>query len=277
MPKKLLGFWTFILILLVPFFPASAGIPVALDGKLLSNSESMVIEGTAMVPIRPIMEELGYKLGANIQEGIVWGYKGQDSIQINLWQPNGNIELTAAPQLIAGKTYLSAQDIGKLLNLEVFQEPGLQLVSLFQVPEMTEEGVIGHLLAADRQMLRVEYFNNPDFLAEHYIAPSPNIDSYEDLRKHLMDYWDESFIENLWQAASRDGHYVGLFTEGSIPLLYNKELNVMDLSETGAKVRVLMPVWGEDEDGLTEFETFIYTLQKNKGNKLVIKNIEPLD
>lgn len=277
MPRKLLVILAFLIIMNVSFSPAYAASPVALDARLLNDCQSIIVEKQVMLPLRPIFEEVGYKIEANMPEGIIIGYKGQNFVQINLWQPGlilnqTNEKLNTAPQLISGKTYLSVQDICHILNLENWQEPGLKLITLYSRPEMTEEGVIGHLLTADRQMLRIEYYNNQDFLAQHQIAPSPNIQSKEDLIKHLSNYWDQTFIDRLWQEASRDGLYIGFFTEGSIPLLYNKELNVTALSPAEAKIHVLMPIWGDAN--LTEFEKLSYILEKNQGNKLIVKDIQ---
>jgi hypothetical protein len=276
-PRKLLVVLIFIIIMNVSFFPAYAASPVALDGRLLNDCQSIIVEKQVMLPLRPIFETAGYKIEFNMPEGTIIGHKGQNNIQINLWQPGlvlnqTNLNLNTAPRLISGKTYLSVQDVCRILNLENREEPGLQLVSLYHSPEMTEEGVIGHLLGADRQMLRVEYYNNPQFLAQHHIAPSPKIQSKEDLRIHLGNYWDQTYIDRIWQGASQDGKYIGFFTEGSIPLLYNKELNVTALSSAEAKVHVLMPSWGEENH--TEFEERIYTLQKDEWGKLIITDIQ---
>lgn len=261
----------------VPFFSAYAEAPVAVDGRLLNDCQSMLVGDQVMVPLRPIFEEAGYKLEPNISKGVIVGYKGEDLVQINLGQPSiilsqTNAELTTIPQIVAGKTYLGIQDICRILDLENKEEPGLQLISLYHGPEMTEEGVISQLLAADRQMLRVEYYNNPKFLAEHQIAPSPKIQNQLDLINHLSNYWDKTFIDSLWQGGSQNGQYIGFYSEGSIPLLYNKELNVIALSPVEAKIHVLMSVW--DDDNFTEFEEIIYTMQKNKLGKLIIKDIQ---
>lgn len=277
MPRKLLVVLVFLIMMNVSFSPAYAESPVALDGRLLIDCQSTIVEKQVMLPLRPFFEEAGYKLEANMPEGIIRGHKGQNSVQIKLGQPGlilnqTYVNLNAAPRLISGIAYLSVQDICQLLNLENREEPGLKFISLYHGPEMTEEGVIGHLLTADRQMLRVEYYNNQEFLAEHQIAPSPKIQSKEDLIKHLSNYWDQTFIDRIWQDASQAGRYIGFFSEGSIPLLYNKEVNVTALSPMGAKIHVLMPIWGEDD--FTEFEEIIYTLEKNEWGKLIIKDIQ---
>ncbi|MEG6523654.1 stalk domain-containing protein [Desulfotomaculum sp. 1211_IL3151] len=274
MPRRLLVVLVFFIFM---SGSAYAEASVALDGRLLKDCQLIIVEKQVMLPLRPIFEEAGYKLESNLPEGIIIGRKGQNFVQINLRQPGGvlnqtDLNLNTAPRLIAGRAYLSVQDICHILNLENREEPGLKFISLSHRPEMTKEGVIGHLLSADRQMLRVEYYNNPEFLAQHQIAPSPKIQSKEDLIKHLSNYWDQTFIDSIWQEASQDGQYIGFFTEGSIPLLYNKELNVTYLSPAEAKIHALMPIWGEDS--LTEFEEIVYTLHKNEGGKLIITDIQ---
>ncbi|GAB6179554.1 hypothetical protein JCM14036_08730 [Desulfotomaculum defluvii] len=276
MLKKWLVLWVFLIAMHLPFNSAYAETPVAVDGRLINGCQSMLMEGQIMLPLRPIFEEAGYRLEPNIQNGVIVGYKGKGFVQIHLGQlemilGQNKIKLSTIPQITLGKTYLGVQDICRILNLEKKEEPGLHLISLFHSQEMTEEGVISQLLAADRQMLRVEYFNNQEFLAEHQIAPSPKIKNKEELIDHLSSYWDETFIDRLWQEGSQNDHYIGFFSEGSIPLLYNKELNVIALSPEEARIHVLMPAW--DKDNLTEFEEIIYTLQKNELGKLIIKDI----
>ncbi|SHF52798.1 Copper amine oxidase N-terminal domain-containing protein [Desulforamulus putei DSM 12395] len=274
--KKILLLLTLAL-LAVPLLPVYAGAALELDGKLLSDGDPVVIEGRLMVPVRPVFEELGYALSGNLEEGIVLAQKKNHKIEICLWEPklvvNGKeMSLTAAPQLIMGKTFLSEQDLAKLLDLQNFRAKGTDQVVLFSKPELTREGVIRHLLAADRQLMRAEYYNNQEFLAQHNIAPSPKIVTRDDLIMLLGRHWSAHFIENLWAAGSRDGQYIGFFSEGSIPLLYSKELAVTELTGTGAKVEVKLPLWGNED--MTRFEERVYTLNRDKEGNLLITNVE---
>lgn len=276
MLKKVLLLLTMML-MAVPLLPVHAGTALGLNGRLLDAGGSVTIEGKVMVPVRPVFEEMGYTLSVDMEEGAVLAQKKGSKIEIHLWEPkllvNGKeAVLTAAPQLIMGKTLLSEQDVCNLLDLQSIRETGPEQVSFFSKPEMTREGVIRHLLAADRQLMRAEYYNNQGFLARHQIAPSPKIVTKDDLVKLLGRHWSADSIASLWQAGSRDGRYAGFFSEGSMPLLYSKEMAVTGLTETEAKVEVKLPQW--DDESLTHFEERIYTLSRDKEGKLLITRVE---
>ncbi|CCO08110.1 copper amine oxidase N-terminal domain-containing protein [Desulforamulus hydrothermalis] len=270
----------FLLLLLVmlsyPLLPVYAATAPELDGKLLAGGEPVIIEGRLMLPIRPVFEELGYTLTGDWETGIVLAQKKHQQIEIRLWEPgltvNGKEKsLAAAPQVIMGKTFLSAQDLVELLDLQNPRPDGSDRLVLFSKPQLTGEGVIRHLLAADRQMMRAEYYNNQGFLTQHNIAPSPQLVTKDDLINLLGRHWSRQLIESLWTAGSRNGRYIGFYTEGSTPLLYSKELAVIELTDTGAKVEAKLPLWWEDN--MTEFEVRVYTLHRDKEGNLLITDV----
>lgn len=278
MPKKALLLFVMVLVIVVPIIPAYANAAIALDGLLLDPDEApFVIENNVMVPIRPLFKEMGFTLSCDVQEGLVQANGQQEKIVIHLWKPelllNGEkIKLTAAPQLVEGRVMLSLQDLCELLKLKGLWDVELEQVSMFSTPKMTKEGVVRQLLAADRQMMRAEYFNNQEFLAQCRVAPSPQIKDKEDLVELLGRYWDAAYINNLWQAGSKNGSYEGFFSEGTTPLIYSKEIEVIDLTETGAVVQVKLPLWGEE--GLTNFEQRYYTLNLDQQGRLLVTNVE---
>ncbi|GAB6158486.1 hypothetical protein JCM39194_16860 [Desulfotomaculum varum] len=276
MHKKLLLLLLLLVMLSYPLLPVYAGTFLELDGKLLTGGEPVVIEGRLMIPIRPVFEELGYTMTGDWEAGIVLAQKMHQQIEIRLWEPcltvNGKeVTLAAAPQVIMGKTFLSEQDLVKLLNLQNFHPDGTERLVLFSKPQLTGEGVIRHLLAADRQMLRAEYYNNQNFLTQHNIAPSPQLVTKDDLINLLGRHWSRQLIESLWTAGSRDGRYIGFYTEGSTPLVYSKELTVIELTDTRAKVEAKLPLWWEDD--MTEFEERVYTLYMDKEGSLLITDV----
>ncbi|MEW6697792.1 MAG: copper amine oxidase N-terminal domain-containing protein [Bacillota bacterium] len=264
------------IMMVVPLLPAYAGIALGLDGKLLSAAGPVAIEGKMMVPVRPVFEEMGYTLSANLEEGVVLAQRKESRIEIHLWEPklvaNGKeAVLQAPPQLISGKTYLCEQDLAKLLSLESFRETATDRVSLFSKPRLTREDVIRHLMAADRQMMRAEYYNNQEFLTRHNVVPSPKIVTKGDLANLLGRHWSAELIEDLWQAGSRDNRYVGFFSEGAMPLQYSKEMAVTELTEKGAKAEVKLPRW--EDESLENLEERIYTLTLDQAGSLVITDV----
>lgn len=267
----------FLLILMVvPLLPAYAGTALGLDGKLLSAAGPVAIEGKMMIPVRPVFEEMGYGLSANLEKGIVLAQKKESRIEIYLWEPklvaNGKeVVIQAVPQLISGKTFLCEQDLAKLLGLESSRETATDRVSLFSKPRLTREDVIRHLMAADRQMMRAEYYNNQEFLARHNVVPSPKIVTKGDLANLLGRHWSVELIEDLWQAGSRDNRYVGFFSEGAMPLHYSKEMAVTELTEKGAKVEVKLPRW--EDESLENLEERIYTFTLDQAGSLVITDV----
>lgn len=279
MPKKTI-FILLLFLLIVPLVPAYAGSAITLDGKVLNPIGGLDIEGKTLVPVRPILLELGYQLSSDMGQGVVLASKDQEQLAIHLWQPkvvlNGEeISGKVVPQLIAGKTMLYAEDLGRLLGLTVLKEPSINTVAFFTTPKMTQEGVIRQLFAADRMFLRAEYYNNQDFLSQHQVAPSPKLIAKEDLVQLMGNYWGSANIDSLWQAGSENGHYVGFYREGSIPLSYNKEVIVKELTPTRATIEVTLPEWGEE--GLSNFCKLLYTLTLEKEGKLVITNVQYIE
>ncbi len=277
MPRKTI-FVLLLLFLIVFPLPAYAGSAVALDGKVLDPYGGLVIEGKSMVPVRPIFMELGYQLSTDMGQGIVLANKGQEQIAIHLWQPqvvqNGKeLSEIVIPQLVEGRTMLWAEDLSRLLGLTLLQESNM--VSFFTSPKMTQEGVIRRLFTADRMYLRAEYYNNQEFLSLEQIAPSPKLTTKSDLEQLMGNYWGSTHINNLWQAGSENGTYVGFFTEGSIPLSYNKEVMVKELTPTRATIEVTMPDWGEG--GLSHFLKLLYTLTLEKDGKLVVTDVQGIE
>lgn len=279
MPRKAI-FFLFLILVMVPLVPAYAGVAITLDGKVLDSHGGVVIEGKYLVPVRPIFQELGYGLTSDMGQGVILASKGQEKIAIHLWQPkvlHNGAEISGAvlPQLVEGKTMLCAEDLGRLLGLSVLQEPALNMVSFFTPPTMTQEGIICQLFTADRMYLRAEYYNNQEFLYQHYVAPSPNIITKNDLEQLLGNYWSLAYIDRLWQAGSENGRYVGFYSEGATPLSYSKEILVKQLTSTGAVVEVTMPDWGEE--GLSSFHKLIYTLTLDEGGRLVITDVKYIE
>ena len=275
MPRKVL-FLFLMLLLIVPMHPVYAE-DLVLEGKRIATDNLLVSENKVMLPIRPILEELDYRLAFNAQEGSITVTKGEEQIELYLGQPkllfnNQERKLRTAPQLTAGKTMIDAQDICILLGLKGYWEAGRKSYYLESTPKLTEEGVMGQLLAADRQMLRAVYYNNQDFLTQNGVAPSPVIVSKQDLELLLKNHWSTQFVDNLWQTGSLDGRYVGFYSEGPIPLSYNKEMELQQITASGCKVRVLMPLWG-DEEG-TSFAEQFYTLVLNEEGNLVVTDVE---
>lgn len=265
---------------MLPLVPACADAYIALDGKVLDWQGGVWLEGKCMVPVRPIFQELGYKLTSDMEQGVVQANKGQEKIVIHLWQPkvlhNGS-EFSGAgiPQLIEGRTMLYAEDLSRLLGLTLSQEPASNAISFFTKPEMTQEGIVGHLFTADRMYLRAEYYNNQDFLIEHHVAPSPVLVTKYDLEQLLGNYWSPVYIDRLWQDGSEQGRYVGFYSEGSIPLSYSKEIFVSEITPTGARVEVTMPDWWEED--LNNLYKLIYTLSLDEQGRLVITDLKYLE
>lgn len=277
MPKKTVLFMVAIL-LLIPLASAGASPAMSLDGQLLDSREiPVIIGGQVMVPVRSILQEMGWRVSYNMEEGVVYAEKVPDKAWIFLRRPgmkqnDGEVKLTAAPLLVGGKTLLSLQDVCKLTGAQGTWDSNLELVSFFTPPEMTREGIVKNLLAADRQLMRVEYYNNQAFLKQCRIIPSPKIISKDDLRVLLARYWSGRYIEKLWQAGSENGNFAGFFREGLTPLDYHKEMVVFELGEKQAKVEVKLPLWGEA--GTTEFENRVYTLTRDPEGRLLVTDVE---
>lgn len=275
MPRKVL-LLLLMLLLFVPVFPADAENALVLDGKLIDPDNLKVLGNEVMVPLRPVLEELGYQLSFDPTAGLIVATKANDQIEVYLEQPklmlNGQeIKISASPQLISGRTLLAAQDIGNLLGLKGFWEAGQKSYCFVSIPKLSEEDIIGQLLAADRQMLRAVYYNNQEFLTQNGVAPSPVVVTKKDLQLLLGRHWSAQMIDELWQAGSEGERYVGFYSEGPLPLSYNKEVAVTELTATGCKVRVLLPQW--EDDGTGAFVERIYTLMVNEDRSLVVTDL----
>lgn len=256
---------------------ANAG-QMVLDGKVLAQDPgTLTIQKNVIVPIRPLLEELNYEITYDIQRGLLNAVKNDSKLELYLWNPrvliNGVEHVPqAAPQLIQGFTMMSAQDLAQLLKLTSIVNSDKEEVHFFSQPVMSREGVERHLLAADRQMMRAEYYNNQEFLNQCGIASSPRIVTKTDLQELLGMYWSERYIEYLWNEGSEKGKYIGFFSEGSIPLIYSKEIAVTYMDANTAIVEVKLPLWGDE--GLTEFEHRAYTLVKDKQGRLLIESVK---
>lgn len=279
MPRILIPAMLFIF-LLMPLAPAGAAPALALDGQLLvSQEEPVILEQKVMVPIRPILQEMGWRLSCNMEEGVVYAEKSTDKVWIFLWRPaviknDVEISLTAVPQLISGHTMMSLQDLCRLTGAQGVWDSQLELASFFSPVEMTREGVVRSLLAADRQLMRVEYYNNQDFLKHCRIAPSPKINSKEELMKFLGSYWSPEYIERIWQAGSKENVFIGFFRDGLTPLDYQKEISVAELTGTQARIEAKLPLWGGGEGDAEQFVNRVYTLIKDSEGKLLIEDIQ---
>ena len=279
MPRILIPAVLFI-VLLIPLSPAGAAPALALDGQLLAfQEEPVILEQKVMVPIRPILQEMGWRLACDMEEGVVYAERSANKIQIFLWQPavvknDVEISLTAVPQLISGHTMMSLEDICRLTGAQGTWDAQLELASFFSPVEMTREGVVRSLLAADRQLMRVEYYNNQDFLKHCSIAPSPKINSKEELINFLGSYWSPEYIERIWQAGSRENVFIGFFRDGVTPLDYQKEISVVELAGTQARIEAKLPVWWGGEGDAEQFVNRVYTLIKDPEGKLLIKDIQ---
>lgn len=278
MPRKV--FFLFLMLLMfLPIYPSYADNALVLDGILIAQNNLQVLENKVMVPITPVLKELGYQLSFDPAAGLIVATNSKEKMEVYLDQSklllNGQqIKLSIAPHVISGRTLLAAQDIGNLLGLKGFWEAGGKSYCFVSTPKLTEEGVISQLLAADRQMLRAVYYNNQEFLTENGVAPSPVIATRNDLQLLLGKHWSAQMIEELWRAGSENGRYIGFYSEGPIPLSYNKEMAVTEMTNSGCKVRVLLPQW--EDDGTDTCES-IYSLSFNEEGNLVVTDIEYKD
>lgn len=276
MRKVLIVLFMLVLMLAVPLLPSYAS-GIDLDGQILSEAgDAILIEEKLFIPARPLLLELGYQVSFDPRGGVIEASRSKYRVEILLWEPKlirNGIEIVpdAAPQLINGITMISTKDLGRLLNLAVSENTSTEKVSFHSLPEMTKEGVIRHLIAADRQMMRAEYYNNQEFLKQCRVTPSPVLKNKEDLELLLSQYWAPKYINNLWQEGSKNGQYIGFFSEGLTPLIYSKEILVTELNDSEATVEVKLPLWGEE--GLDNHEIRTYTLTKDLQGRLLIKNV----
>lgn len=276
MLKRALFLLVFLLVL--PSLPAYASLDLVLDGKPIKNGQVFVSDNQVMVPLRSVLEEWGYALAYQPEEGAIIISRDQWQVkldpQVSEVEVNGQRSKLLAPLYMSGQgqSFISVPDLAQIFGCQGFWEPGRKHYSILSESELTEEGLVAHLLAADRQLLRVEYYNNPNFLIENGIAPPPVLVTKDDIEVLLQKHWSSAFIDRLWQAGSQAGRYVGFFSEGSLPLQYNKEIEVLELSESGARLRVLMPLWGYE--GETDFVDIYYQMELDQSGKLKICAVE---
>ncbi|OWR30012.1 N-acetylmuramoyl-L-alanine amidase [Saccharibacillus sp. O23] len=113
----------------------TSGTSIVLDGKSLDGAESLVRQGTTMVPIRVISEQLGYAVNWQKSTGHVT--IGSEPSQIvltigslNADSPLGSISLTQAPFIQSNTTYVPLRFVGTQMGLGVKWEQASQTVLL---------------------------------------------------------------------------------------------------------------------------------------------------
>ncbi|RYD02892.1 hypothetical protein N752_23050 [Desulforamulus aquiferis] len=116
MGKRLVVSLMLVLLLIFASSPVYAS-GIDLDGQIVMEGEGIVsIEGKLIVPIRPLLREMGYQVTFNEDQGLISATREKSKIEIYLWQPklvhNGiEIKQDAAPQLIGANTMLAATDL----------------------------------------------------------------------------------------------------------------------------------------------------------------------
>ncbi|WP_151734438.1 copper amine oxidase N-terminal domain-containing protein ['Paenibacillus yunnanensis' Narsing Rao et al. 2020] len=101
---------------------------------------------TMLVPLRPLFEALGLKIGWNPATGQITGTKEGFSIQLQIGKNtavvNGQTKkLAVAPQMIRGAAYVPLRFVGEAAGVEVGWNPKASLISVTSKPAVDTSGI----------------------------------------------------------------------------------------------------------------------------------------
>ncbi|MFM9329194.1 copper amine oxidase N-terminal domain-containing protein [Paenibacillus mesotrionivorans] len=217
---------------------AEVGLKLTLNGRELTVEPAPVNqEGTILVPLRLIFEEMGATVNYDPDTGLITGARGVDSVELKVGsfqakRNGGDMSLEQAPVLIGEKTYVPARFVAEAFGAEVSWDGAASTV---------------HVVSADRTLEHTE-----------------ELGALNDRKKptHLAHQGNARLLW-YWQDESPHNHFSGYAGEdGNLYFPSHKE--VLTLSREG-KLLGRKPL---DTDRL-EMAT---TIRTSNGFKISIKN-----
>lgn len=154
---KKLGFMMFVMVCLLVFpgigkdvSAASSGTHIFLDGQELEqpqNAQAGIVEGNVMVPIRVIVEGLGYDVAWEKQSGTVTITQEDTELQLTIGQEtavvgDNKVKLNGAPFLQDDTTLVPLRFVGEQMGLKVSWDNDSKAAYLYSQDGGSAGGVI---------------------------------------------------------------------------------------------------------------------------------------
>ncbi|WP_162551171.1 copper amine oxidase N-terminal domain-containing protein [Paenibacillus tepidiphilus] len=192
--------------LVAPASAADKPITVQIDQKKidLKGNHPVQQNNTILVPLRPLFEGLGLKIGWNPKTGQITGTKEGFSIQLQIGKNtavvNGQTKkLIVAPQLIRGAVYVPLRFVSEAAGVEVGWNPKASLISVTSKPAADTAGI------AELFERYVTVSNQEDaagFMA--LLDPSSPLAAAEESIKAQMELYDLSVSVDQLDIVSAD-------------------------------------------------------------------------
>lgn len=112
------------ILLLAVFFCASCGKDMMINGDLISNANIIIKNGTTLVPLRIISEQLKADVAWNARTKTITIVKGSNTIEMKVGNKSAKLnhksfKMNYAPQIINGYTYVPIRAVAECFNADV--------------------------------------------------------------------------------------------------------------------------------------------------------------
>ncbi|QDY83284.1 AMIN domain-containing protein [Paenibacillus polymyxa] len=225
---KKIGLFAFLFLFLLAFpgksHAASSNSHIQLDGKDISagkGAQIQQVQGNVLVPLRLIVEELGYSVNWESKTGTVTIHKQNINLSLHVNNPiasvNGQpIGLAVAPLLNGGTTYVPIRFVSEQTGMEVSWNNELKTVFLTTPPASSGNSVTtsaaSDTTASERTAINQISFNNHQLTITVDGKVSPKVTTLTQPDRIVVDIPDAKFGEEFPASQSFNNGGQGSFS-----------------------------------------------------------------